>query len=245
MIDIQDFKATNNNACASTYAKQNVEVKRGDIWYADLGDRKEKSSVQAGRRPCIIIQNDIGNKYSPTVLILPCTSQVKRQLPTHTKLGEIQGLDKQTYVLAEQTMVINRHQLLSRVSNVNAEEMDQINKALMVEAGIDINSYVEKEIAKRLENDNKMETNYAIPQRSQNNAFDIFKTKKMVTGIESLETALLENTLGSETVTIILSEINTKFLELQYYCKQFRQDYKIFYKPKFNNQLNERRVKCV
>jgi len=244
MIDIKDFKATNNNACASTYAKQNVEVKRGDIWYADLGDRKERSSIQYGRRPCIIIQNDIGNKYSPTVLILPCTSQVKRQLPTHTKLGEIQGLNKITYTLAEQTQTIDKNQLISKVSNVNEKEMEDIEKAIMIEAGIDINKHVNKEIERR-QNSRVNEEKYAIPQRSQNNAFDIFKTKKMVTGIESLENAMLENTLNSDTVTIILSEINTKFLELQYYCKQFKQDYKLFYKPKFNNQLNERRVKCV
>lgn len=76
-------------------------IKRGDIFYADLNP--VVGSEQGGRRPVLIISNDIGNTHSPTVIIVPITSRVhtKAKLPTHTEVGSFEGLDKNSLILAE------------------------------------------------------------------------------------------------------------------------------------------------
>ena len=83
-------------------------IKRGDIYYAELNP--VIGSEQGGKRPVLIISNDIGNKHSPTVIVAPITSRVhtKAKLPTHTLIKDFEGLDKNSIILFEQIRTIDK-----------------------------------------------------------------------------------------------------------------------------------------
>lgn len=102
-----------------------------DIFYANLS-KNAVQSEQGGIRPVIIIQNDVGNKYSPTVIVLPITSEIKKEnLPTHCVLHktDINGLETDSMVLAEQIRVIDKSRLLDKVGYLDniTEQNDVIN----------------------------------------------------------------------------------------------------------------------
>lgn len=104
---------------------------KGDIFFADLGE-KYKGNIQGGRRPVMIIQNDIGNKYSPTVIVAAITSQMGKsgKLPTHVNLDyKYIGLDRESFVMLEQITTINKTQLITYVGSVNKTDITNINKA--------------------------------------------------------------------------------------------------------------------
>jgi mRNA interferase MazF len=111
-------------------------VKRGDIFYADLSP--VVGSEQGGTRPVLIIQNDIGNQYSPTTIVAAITSQVsKAKLPTHVELEcETCGLEKDSIVLTEQIRTIDKRRLQEKVSSLDEEMMNKINEALAISLGL-------------------------------------------------------------------------------------------------------------
>lgn len=111
-------------------------VKRGDIYYADLSP--VIGSEQGGVRPVLIIQNDIGNKYSPTVIITAITSQInKAKLPTHVEISsEEYGLNKDSVILLEQIRTIDKRRLKDRIGHINDELMVQVDQALMISLGM-------------------------------------------------------------------------------------------------------------
>lgn len=111
-------------------------VKRGDIYYADLGITE--GSEQGGFRPVLIIQNDIGNKYSPTVIATAITSQQhKKQLPTHITLpANENGLIKDSIVLLEQVRTIDKSRLKSKIGTVRDNTLKCINQGLLISFGI-------------------------------------------------------------------------------------------------------------
>jgi len=112
-------------------------VKRGDIYYADLSP--VVGSEQGGVRPVLIVQNDIGNKYSPTVIATAITSQLnKAKLPTHIPLGgaEFIGLAKDSIVLAEQVRTIDKKRLKEKIGHLDDDLMRRVNDALGVSFGI-------------------------------------------------------------------------------------------------------------
>ena len=113
-----------------------MTVKRGDIYYADLSP--VVGSEQGGVRPVLIVQNDAGNKYSPTVIAAAITSQkYKTQLPTHISVhGGGCGLQKDSIVLLEQVRTIDKTRLKERMGTLDTAEMDRINKALTVSFGL-------------------------------------------------------------------------------------------------------------
>ena len=113
-----------------------VIVKRGDIFYADLSP--VVGSEQGGIRPVLIIQNDVGNKYSPTVICAAVTSQInKAKLPTHIELDcKKYSLLKNSVVLLEQIRTIDKKRLREKVSHLDNEIMHEVNKALLVSLGI-------------------------------------------------------------------------------------------------------------
>ena len=88
---------------------------RGEMYYADLG--RGVGSEQEGRRPVVIIQNDIGNKHSPTVIVAAITTKTagKRKLPTHFEIGAEHGLKAPSLVLLEQIRTIDKHRLVKRI----------------------------------------------------------------------------------------------------------------------------------
>lgn len=111
-------------------------VKRGDIYYADLSP--VVGSEQGGVRPVLIIQNDIGNKYSPTVIAAAITSQInKAKMPTHIELSAKEyGLHKDSVVLLEQVRTIDKKRLREKIGHLNMELMEKVNDALHISLGL-------------------------------------------------------------------------------------------------------------
>ena len=107
-------------------------VKRGDIFYADLSP--VIGSEQGGIRPVIIMQNDIGNKYSPTVIVAAITSQInKAKLPTHVEISsEEYGLNRDSVVLLEQIRTLDKRRLKERIGHMTESDMKKVNKALLI-----------------------------------------------------------------------------------------------------------------
>lgn len=112
-------------------------IKRGEIYYADLRGYVV-GSEQGGIRPVLILQNDIGNKYSPTTIIAVLTSQSKKELPTHVKLhmNEVNGLAKDSIVLLEQLKTIDKKRIKDRVGELNENEISAVKNALMISMAI-------------------------------------------------------------------------------------------------------------
>ena len=114
-----------------------MQIKRGDMFYADLSP--VVGSEQGGIRPVLIIQNDLGNKYSPTVIAAAITSQTgKNKLPTHIEIDSSScGLKSNSVVLAEQIRTIDKSRLKERIGHIDDENIiNQVNNALGVSFGL-------------------------------------------------------------------------------------------------------------
>jgi len=112
-------------------------IKRGDIYYADLNP--VVGSEQGERRPVLIVQNDKGNKYSPTVIIVPITGRLnKNPLPTHVLIPKSCGLDKDSLVLMEQIRAIDRSRLGDCIGRAGKSVMSKVDMALSVSVGLDM-----------------------------------------------------------------------------------------------------------
>ena len=114
-----------------------VIVKRGDIYYADLSP--VIGSEQGGIRPVLIIQNDVGNKYSPTVIAAAITSQInKAKMPTHIELSASDyGLYKDSVILLEQIRTIDKKRLREKVAHLDKKLMKTVDEALSISFGIE------------------------------------------------------------------------------------------------------------
>jgi Growth inhibitor len=117
---------------------KNVNIRRGDIYYADLSP--VVGSEQGGVRPVLIVQNDVGNRFSPTVIAAAITSQrAKANLPTHIMLNaQTTGLAKDSVVLLEQVRTIDKHRLKERMGRLDNTAMTQVNQALSISFGLDL-----------------------------------------------------------------------------------------------------------
>lgn len=116
---------------------RNMKTRRGDIFYADLSP--VMGSEQGGVRPVVIIQNNTGNKYSPTVIVAAITSQVKRtSLPTHVaiKAGGKYRLPKNSIILGEQIRTIDKKRLREKIGYFDEEKMRKLDEALKISLGI-------------------------------------------------------------------------------------------------------------
>lgn len=111
-------------------------IKRGDIFYADLSP--VIGSEQGGIRPVLIVQNDIGNKYSPTVIAAAITSQInKAKLPTHIEISAQEyGLLKDSVILLEQIRTIDKKRLREKIGHLDDDLMYMVNEALNVSFGL-------------------------------------------------------------------------------------------------------------
>lgn len=111
-------------------------IRRGDIFYADLSP--VVGSEQGGIRPVLIVQNDIGNKYSPTVIASAITSQInKAKLPTHIELNaKGYGIPKESVILLEQVRTIDKKRLREKVGHLDDELMAKVNEAIAVSFGL-------------------------------------------------------------------------------------------------------------
>ena len=113
-------------------------IKRGDIFYADLSP--VVGSEQGGLRPVLVIQNDIGNKYSPTVIVSAITSKMsKAKLPTHIGVYANQvGLLKDSVILLEQIRTIDKTRLKEKMGHLDSEKMNEVNNAITVSFGLGV-----------------------------------------------------------------------------------------------------------
>ncbi len=113
-----------------------MTVKRGDIYYADLSP--VVGSEQGGIRPVLIVQNDVGNRFSPTVIAAAITSrQDKAKLPTHIALSSIStGLTRDSIVLLEQIRTLDKRRLKERMGRLDTSAMDRVDAALQVSFGL-------------------------------------------------------------------------------------------------------------
>ncbi len=113
-----------------------MTLKRGDIFFAELNP--VQGSEQGGVRPVLVVQNDVGNNFSPTTIILPITSRMsKAKLPTHVALSRREsGLSRDSVVLAEQIRTIDKVRLQQKVATLNEITMSRINLAMEVSMGI-------------------------------------------------------------------------------------------------------------
>ena len=115
---------------------EKMNIKRGDIFYADLSP--VVGSEQGGLRPVLIVQNDVGNKYSPTVIAAAITSKMsKTKLPTHIDVPGIDaGLAKDSIVLLEQIRTIDKRRLKEKMGHLDEDTMAHVNGAIQVSFGL-------------------------------------------------------------------------------------------------------------
>ncbi|MCH5304327.1 MAG: type II toxin-antitoxin system PemK/MazF family toxin [Ruminococcus sp.] len=113
-----------------------MSIKRGDIFYADLSP--VVGSEQGGVRPVLIVQNNVGNRYSPTVIAAAITSQQsKANLPTHIPIvADACGLSKDSVVLLEQIRTIDKQRLKERMGSVDESSMNKVNDAISISFGL-------------------------------------------------------------------------------------------------------------
>lgn len=113
-------------------------MKRGEIYYADLG--RMLGSEQSGVRPVLIVQNNTGNQFSPTVIVAPITSKMmKKRLPTHVYLQQNQeqyGLDRPSVVLAEQVRTVDKQRIKWFVGELDEMAMKRVDRALAISFGM-------------------------------------------------------------------------------------------------------------
>lgn len=113
-----------------------MNIKRGDVYFADLSP--VRGSEQGGQRPVLIIQNNIGNKYSPTVIVAAITAKIaKAKLPTHVEIESSKvGLVRDSVVLLEQVRTIDKTRLIQKLGQLESEDMSLVDKALVISLGL-------------------------------------------------------------------------------------------------------------
>lgn len=111
-------------------------VKRGDVYFADLSP--VVGSEQGGVRPVLVIQNDIGNRFSPTVIVAAITAQIqKAKLPTHVEIdAKRYGFDRDSVILLEQVRTIDKQRLTDKITHLDEDMMLKVNDALNISLGL-------------------------------------------------------------------------------------------------------------
>lgn len=111
-----------------------MEIKRGEIYFADVTEYDSKGSEQSGRRPVLILQNDIGNKFSPTTIIAIITTKSKRQLPTHVEIHKDKrnGLKYDSVVALEQIKTIDKDRIQFKIGELSSEDNIKVMEAMKI-----------------------------------------------------------------------------------------------------------------
>lgn len=121
------MKKNTNNSKGYQY-----DVKRGDIYFINLGGAENIGSEQKGLRPCLVVQNDTGNQFSSTTIVAPITSKVKNNIPTHVKIT----LRSPSVILCEQLRTVSKNRIVDYVTTVDDETMEKVEKAMMIALGL-------------------------------------------------------------------------------------------------------------
>ena len=118
-----------------------MSIKKGDLYFADLSP--VTGSEQGGVRPVLVVQNDVGNKYSPTIIVAAITSKKnKADLPTHVAIdADGNGLSKNSIILMEQLRTIDKRRLKEGIGTIDKTRLPEVNEALSVSLGIDQHSF--------------------------------------------------------------------------------------------------------
>lgn len=117
--------------------KENWNYRRGDIYLVDLGTNV--GSEQGGCRPVLLLQNDVGNHFAPTLIVAPVTSRYwkKSKQPTHTLIEGIQNLNSPSVVLAEQLLTIDKMRVMKYLGKVPEEQMLAVDRAVKISLGLE------------------------------------------------------------------------------------------------------------
>ena len=150
----------------------NKIVKRGDIYYADLGNNK--GSIQSGMRPVVVYQNDVGNKYSTIVNVYSITSKKKTSMPTHVKIGTECGLEKESTVTVEQVFTLNQSDLIEYIGKCTDKVYKEICKAVKIQHGWTDVRFNENYIRERMYKINKLDI---LIEKYQNTQFETLMEK--------------------------------------------------------------------
>lgn len=112
-----------------------MNIKRGELYYADLSP--VVGSEQGGVRPVLVVQNDVGNKFSPTIIAAAVTSKInKAKLPTHIELpSNLYGLAKDSVILLEQIRTLDKRRLKERIGELSESTMARVDKAILISLG--------------------------------------------------------------------------------------------------------------
>ena len=113
-----------------------IDVKRGDVYFADLSP--VVGSEQGGTRPVLILQNDIGNRFSPTVIVAAITAQIqKAKLPTHVEINAKKyGFERDSVILLEQIRTIDKQRLTDKITHLDEPMMEKVKDALQISLGL-------------------------------------------------------------------------------------------------------------
>jgi len=202
----------------NTKPSNKILVKRGQVFWADLGNNNQ-GSEQSGRRPVIIIQNDVGNTYSPTTIIAVITSQLtKAKLPVHVELQkEINNMPQDSVILFEQIRTLDKRRLQDKICQLDELMMRKIDKAIGTSLGIKI-AEVEQDKKPKVE-ENPLER---LPQNIQN----IINDK--LDDIKGLERTI-SNITRQSLIKHLMEERESKLLLLERICIKYNLNYKDYY----------------
>lgn len=130
-------KLIEKGVAANVLTTTHIKPRRLDVYWVDLG--QGNGSIQGGRRPCVVTTNNMANKFSPVIQVAPITSKMsKKNLPTHVSIKQGEGgLSKDSCILLEQNMPVNKTQILSYIGTItNREVMYKINQAIKIQMGV-------------------------------------------------------------------------------------------------------------
>lgn len=198
--------------------ERKLEVKRSNIYLADLGSDGKLGSEQKGTRPVIVLQNDIGNKYSPTVIVAIITSKLnKRNLPTQTLLPKGCGnILQDSLVLTEQTLTIDKSRLIKYIGTVDSNIMNYIDKAVAV--SLELVKFESREIktAKAMAN-------------------DIYSLDKFIS-------MWLSKKDNFNEISEFILEREMKIRDLNKFCEKHNLNYKEYYKVTGREEIEKYRM---
>jgi len=112
-----------------------MNVSRGDVVVVNLGN-DSNCSVQNGIRPCVVVSNNRANQHSPVIQVAPITSRDKTKLPTHVIVGVEVGLKQTSVIMAEQSMLVSKSDIISKSGEVKADSLEKLNLALAIQFGL-------------------------------------------------------------------------------------------------------------
>ena len=188
--------------------RNKIMVKRGDIFYANLGSSNVIGSEQGNDRPVVVIGNDVGNKFSPVVIVAVITSQInKAKLPTHIEIGKECGLQKDSIILLEQIKTIDKNRLTNYIGRVDDDTINKVNSAIQISLNV-----------------------------GEGEFFSMSREEKVAhqkaSLVKSIDNTLKELMLENESKIIIdkyMIKRENRINELENYCKINRLDYTKFY----------------